>query len=99
MSRPLNPFNFFDYVDVTFQQQKLVMAASETIWHRSLQLASGQMSLVEGTAMWWEKPTAIAAGLEKATLAAAAGRSAPQVMQAALEPMTKKASANAKRLR
>ena len=99
MSHRSNPLNYFDYVDAAFQQQNLAMAATETIWHRSMQLASGQMSLVEGTAMWWEKPTAIAAGFEKAATAAIAGHSAPRVVQAALDPMTKKASANAKRLR
>jgi len=99
MSRRPNPLNSFDFIDAAFQQQKLAMAAAETIWHRSVQLASGQMSLVEGTAMLWEKPTAVAAGFEKAATAAIAGQSAPKVMQAALDPMTKKASANARRLR
>ena len=99
MTRPPETPIFFDVIDSAFQQQKLAMDATETIWHRSMQLATGQMSLVEGTAMWWEKPTAIAAGFEKAAVAAMAGHSAPKIMQAALEPMTKKASKNAKRLR
>ena len=99
MARPPKTPIRFELVDSMFQQQKLAMDATETIWHRSMQLAAGQMSLDEGAAMWWEKPTAILAGFEKATLATLSGQSAPKIMQAALEPMTKKASKNAKRLR
>lgn len=88
-----------DYSNALFQQQKLAMAATETIWHRTTQMALGQMSPTENMAMWLEKPTAMAVGFEKASLAAIAGKSPLNVMQAALEPMTKKATSNAKRLR
>jgi len=92
----LNPLH---YMEFAFQQQKLAMAAAETIWHRSMQMAAGEMSMVENASMWFEKPTAMATGMEKAAVAAVAGKSPAQVMHAAMEPMTKKASANAKRLR
>lgn len=99
MPRKTNPLNPIDYMDFAFEQQKLLMAATETIWHRSVKMATGKMSAVENASMWMEKPTAVASGLQKATVAAASGKSPAKVMRAAMEPMTTKASANAKRLR
>ena len=99
MSSASSRTNVQDYTNALFQQQKLAMAATETIWHRSIQMALGQMSPMENMAMWMEKPTAMFNGFENASIAAVAGKSPLKVMQAALEPMTSKASSNAKRLR
>ena len=99
MSRKTTTLNPLDYMDFAFEQQQLIMAATETIWHRSLKIVTGKMSAVENASMWMEKPTAVASGLQKATIAAASGKSPAKVMSAAMEPMTTKASANAKRLR
>jgi hypothetical protein len=99
MARKTDPFGSVALLDVIGQQQKLAFAATETIWHRSLQMAMGTMTPTENVSMWWEKPTAMVSGMEKAAHAAISGKSAPQVFKAALAPMTAKASANAKRLR
>lgn len=99
MKRLNNALNPLEYMNFAFEMQKLTMAASETIWHRSLQMTSGTMSLHENASMWTEKPTAMFSGIEKATAAAVSGKSPAKVMEAAMEPMTTKATANAKRLR
>ena len=99
MARRTNYLNPLDYMNFAFEQQKLAMAAAETIWHRSSQIAAGKMTAVENASMWIEKPTAVMSGMEKAVIAAASGKSPAKVMLAAMAPMTAKASANAKRLR
>ncbi len=99
MKRRLNALNPLDYLDFAFEMQKLTIAASETVWHRSVKISMGTMTPLENASMWMEKPTAVASGMQDATLAAISGKSPAQVMQAAVHPMTKKASANAKRLR
>lgn len=99
MARTIKPLTPLDFFELMAQQQKLALAASETIWHRSLQLALGKMSPVETASMWVEKPTAFVTGFEKAAIAAVSGKSPAKVMQAAWAPVTAKASSNAKRLR
>ncbi len=99
MHRTLNFLNPFDYVSLAFQQQKLAMASVETVWHRSSQMAAGTMTPSESVTMWAEKPTALAKGFERASIAAVAGKSPVQVMHAAMAPMTAKARSNARRLR
>ncbi len=99
MARTKIPLDPGFYMDMLWQQNRLALAATETIWHRSVQMAMGTMSPAENVSMWMEKPTAVITGMEKAALAAVAGKSAPQIVSAALAPMTAKASANAKRLR
>ena len=88
-----------DHIDMMIEQQKLMMAAAETIWHRSMQIASGKMTAIENASMWMEKPTAMITGMENATLAAVSGKAPIEIMRAAMAPMTAKASANARRLR
>jgi len=92
MSRYLNSLNPLDYVALAFEQQKLAAAAFETIWWRSSSFANGKMCPIESVAMWVEKPTALANGFEKASMAAVKGKTPAQVMQAAFAPMTAKAS-------
>ena len=99
MPRRINPFNPFDYVDLALQQQKLALSATETIWRRSALYSRGALTPLEATAMWMEKPAAFAKGAEKAMMAAARGKSPAKIMDAALDPLTRKASSNAKRLR
>ncbi len=99
MKRSLSHLNPIDYANYAFEIQKLSLAASETIWHRSMQMAMGKMTALENASMWVEKPTALLGSFEKATLAAISGKPPAQIMRAAMEPLTVKASANAKRLR
>ena len=99
MLRTFNPFNQFDFVDLGLQQQKLGLAAAETIWRRSSLYSRGALTPDETMSMMFEKPTALAQGLEGAAKAVASGKNPAQVLNAALAPMTAKASSNAKRLR
>ena len=99
MQRRFNPMNPFDYIDLGLQQQKLGLAAAETIWRRSSLYSRGALTPVETMTMMFEKPTAMAKGMENAAKAAASGKTPVQIVNAALAPMTAKASSNAKRLR
>jgi len=99
VKRGLNLLNPIDYANYAFEMHRLSLAASETIWHRSMQMTMGKMSALENASMWTEKPTALIGSMEKATIAAVAGKPPVQIMQAAMEQLTKKASSNAKRLR
>lgn len=99
MARKKNPIGPGIYLDMLMQPNRLALAAAETIWHRSVKMATGTMTPAENAAMWMEKPTAVANGMEKAALAVVAGKTPAQIMSAAFAPMTAKASANAKRLR
>jgi len=99
LKRSQNPLNPVDYVNYAFEIHRLSLAASETIWHRSMQMVTGRMTPIENASMWVEKPKALFESLEKSTIAAVSGSSPAQIMQAAAEPLTKKATANAKRLR
>ena len=97
--RPFNLLNPFDFIDLGLQQYKLTVAAGETIWRRSSLYSRGALPITEAMSMWVEKPTAIAKGFEDAAMATARGKNPAAVFLAALEPMTVKASSNAKRLR
>ena len=53
--------------------QRMTLAATEVIAHRSLQMALGAMTAAEATTMVMEKMTAFTASAEKAAVAAARG--------------------------
>lgn len=99
MTRKMNPFNPVDWFALGVLQQTLAASATETIMRRSALMGAGQMNMPEAAAMMMEKPTAIAKGFEKATIAAARGQNVAQITSEFLKPMTTKASSNAKRLR
>lgn len=91
--------NPMDWIALGFQQQRLLLGASETIVRRSMMMGAGTMGMVEATSMWFEKPAAFAEGFEKAAIAVAKGKSYAQIMTEFLRPIAASAGANAKRLR
>lgn len=81
------------------EQHAMWLSAAEVIWWRGLQMAAGQMSLREATRMTMEKPAAFAKGLEQGVLAAVQGKGPDKVTTAFLRPVSRRAHANARRLR
>lgn len=59
----------------------------------------GSMTQSEWASMWGEKQVAFALSFEQAAMAMSTGKPALNVMRAALAPVSKKAVANAHRLR
>ena len=99
MRAKFNPFDPFGLVALGLQQQKLMISAAETVARRMQIAGTGKMSPVEMAGMMMEKPTAFAQGYEKAARAAAQGRAPVAILTEFYDPMTRKASSNAKRLR
>lgn len=89
----------FDIWALIFEQQKMMIAATETIFSRSSLFANGRLSPVEAMAMCVEKPAAYFKGIEKGAMAFIGGKNPAEVMNAAIKPLTAKASSNARRLR
>lgn len=79
--------------------QAMTIAASEVIFRRSLQMATGSMSPPDAFGMILEKATVFAAAAEKAAVAAARGGDPVRVATAALGPYGAKTKANVRRLR
>lgn len=75
------------------------LAASEVVFRRCTMMAHGGMSGAEATRMFMEKPAAFAQSAQGAAMAAVRGGDAVSVASAALRPLRKSASANARRLR
>jgi alpha-D-ribose 1-methylphosphonate 5-triphosphate diphosphatase PhnM len=75
------------------------IAAAEVIWHRSLAMASGTMTLPEATRMILEKPAALARSAERGAIAAARGAGPGKVAAAFVRPISSRARSNARRLR
>jgi hypothetical protein len=82
------------------QQAVARMAADSAmvVMRRNLMIAQGAMTTVEATRMVLEKPAAFADGAMRAGVAAAQGASVTHVVDAALQPIARKARANARRL-
>lgn len=99
MPTKFNPLDPFGLIAFGVQQQKLMLGAIETIALRTQSARDGNLTSVEMIGMMMEKPTAFAKGYEKAAKAVAKGRAPIAVMTEFYEPMTRKASSNAKRLR
>jgi len=79
-------------------QTQISVTAAQTINSRVSLFMQGKLTSVEATAMWMEKPAAMAAGIQDAAAAMAKGQSPSAMMEAALKPVAAKTAANAKRL-
>lgn len=79
--------------------QKMWMASGQTIWSRMAQALMGSMTQNEWTSMWAEKQVAFTQSWAQAAGASMTGKPTLNVMHAALAPVSKKAVANASRLR
>ena len=91
-------FDPFALASLAFEQQRLMMSAWQTVWWRTADALAGTMSHKEFTAMWSEKPVAMAKSLQKSTSAAVRNRPAVEIARQAIRPLERKASSNAKRL-
>ena len=78
---------------------RMNLAAAEVVLRRTTMIATGSLSAPEAAKMVLEKHTAFAAAAEKAAMAALRGGDAAAVASAALRPLQRRASANARRLR
>ena len=92
---PLDPFGL---TRIAILQSRMGMDAAETILRRSTLMMQGAMTPAEATAMWMEKPLAMATGLHDAAIAIARGSDASSVFEAALKPVASKTAQNARRL-
>ena len=88
-----------DWISLAAAQYALALSAGETIARRSMLMGQGTMTALEATSMIVEKPAAFAEGWRNAALAVVRGGSPVEAMTEFLKPVTKAASANAKRLR
>ena len=79
--------------------QAMSQNAGFVIWRRTMMMAEGKMRPTEAVRMTMEKPVAFAHAAQSAALAAVNGKGAPQIASAALKPIARKASANARRLK
>lgn len=91
-------FDFRGFTRLALLQQKIGITAAQTVLSRSTLFLNGTLTPVEATAMWMEKPVALATGMQNAALSLVRGEGPSAVMEAALMPMATKTSANAKRL-
>lgn len=92
---PLDPFGL---TRIAMLQSRIGMDAAETILRRSTLMMQGALTPAEATAMWMEKPVAVATGMQDAALALARGGDASSVVEAALKPVASKTAQNARRL-
>jgi hypothetical protein len=53
---------------------QMAIAAQEVFWRRMIQMARGEITSLEATRMFFEKPATFAKGAEKAAMASAYGR-------------------------
>lgn len=83
---------------LAFEQQRLMFSAWQTIWWRTAQAMAGTMSQREFTAMWSEKPVAVAKSMQSATSAAMRGKPPAEIARQALKPLGARAGSNARRL-
>lgn len=96
---PFGPRSSLDFYKLMLQQQKLGLAAGEVVARRLAAMMTGGMSRREAVTMVTEKPKAVSKGAEAAAAALASGKGPLAATRAFYEPMTKRARANAKRLR
>jgi hypothetical protein len=92
-----HPFNPFDYCALALRQQALLAASVQTIWWRTGCLMAGTTTPAEAFAMCTEKPVAFAKAMDRGARAAVRGQSPARILSAALEPISRKASSNARR--
>lgn len=86
-------------MELAVAYQAMSLAAGEVIFRRTLQMATGAMTLPDAIAMIFEKGTVFALAAERAAVAAARGGDPVRVAQAALRPYGVKTRANVRRLR
>ena len=79
--------------------QQIWLAASEVVWKRTIQMATGTMSAAETTRMVMEKPVALAQAARDAWFAAAFGKDGSMISVLAIKLVHRKVRSNAKRLR
>lgn len=79
--------------------QRMWLAANEVILRRTLQMATGTMTVAEATRMVTEKPAAFARAAQQAGQAAVAGKSGAAIAAAAIKPVRRRAQNNVTRLR
>lgn len=83
---------------LAFKTWEMWASAATVIQVRVMQMAMGTMRPEEAARMVFEKPTAFANGTERAMRAMAGGQGFAAASLAALEPISRSAGSNAKRL-
>ena len=91
-------FDPFGLTRIALLQQKIGLDSARTILSRSTLFMQGDLTPAEATAMWMEKPVAVATGLHDAAMAMARGQGPSAMVEAALKPVAAKTAQNAKRL-
>ena len=84
--------------EVSLAYTRLAWSTAQVMQARSLQIAAGTMHPAEAMRMVFEKPTAFAAGMEKAMIAAARSPDIAAATLAGLGPVNTRARAIARRL-
>jgi hypothetical protein len=83
---------------LAFKTWEMWVSAGTVIQLRMMQMATGTLRPEEAVRMVFEKPTAFASGTERAMRAMAGGQGFAAASLAALDPISRSAGSNAKRL-
>ena len=100
----MNAYSFLlqsghNWQKAAIEEQEMLLAASEVIWHRSWQMLTGTMSANEATRMVLEKPVAFARAAQQIGEAVVGGEDPGAITRAAVQPLRREARSNARRLR
>lgn len=87
------------WIKYAFSFQRMAMAASEVILHRSMRMSRGEMTAPEAVGMVLEKASAFARATERAATAAAMGANPAIIANAALSPISAKTRSNVRHYR